>query len=107
VNEKTDNHCLVAPDERPLYQRLVGRLFPGRYLECPENLDGFAPAYVINEVVTVFDWKDRLRLLWSGKLRVHTRIKTDVVVSRMESESAVSVLPPWYALSAAAPTREE
>lgn len=95
---KTESHSYVAPDERPLYQRLVSRLFPGRYLDCPENLDGFAPAYIMNDVITVLDWKDRLRLLWSGKMRCHTRIKTDVVVSRMESESAVYVLPPWYAL---------
>jgi hypothetical protein len=92
------NHCFVAVDDRTLYHRLVDRLFTGRYLEIPEDLEGSAPSYMIIEVVAVLDWKDRLRMLWSGKLRVHTRTKTDVIVSRMVSESAVSVLPPHFAV---------
>jgi hypothetical protein len=90
------DYAFVAADQRPWLQRLVERLFPGKWNEPPEDLEGFAPSYMVTEVVAVLDWKDRLRVLVSGKLNVSTQTKTDVVVNKMDSKSAVYVLSPYY-----------
>lgn len=56
--------------------------------------DDYAPG-AIGIVTTVrFDWLDRLRILVSGNVMVNTRCRTDVIVERSMSRSAVSVLPP-------------
>lgn len=91
-----NNYAFVAADTRGPIQRLVERFFPGRWNEPPEDLEGFAPSYMVTEVVTVLDWKDRLRVLVSGKLKVSTQTKTDVIVRKMASQSAVYVLSPYY-----------
>ena len=56
----------------------------------------FAPGYLISETRILFDWKDRIRILISGKAMVSMATRTDVLVSRSESISSCSVLPPWY-----------
>jgi hypothetical protein len=75
-------------------QRLLWRLFPTRSVPIPEDTDGFAPSYIMTRVISNLDWKDRLRVLLSGRLAVETQTKTDVVVSKMVSQSVVYVLPP-------------
>ena len=40
-------------------------------------------------------WRDRLRVLVSGKLHVQTNTKTDVSVGRSQSWGAVWVEPPF------------
>lgn len=42
------------------------------------------------------DWKDRLRLLVSGKLMVDIAIKTDVIVRKSIAKSNISILPPTW-----------
>lgn len=88
------DHCYVAIDAPTLLERLWRRLFPGRYREIPEDLEGFAPSYMMTDVRIRLDWADRLRVLVSGNLRVETTTKTDVIVSKMDSQSVVCVLPP-------------
>jgi hypothetical protein len=91
------DHCYVTADDRTLLERFVDRLFPARHLDIPEDLEGFAPSYMVTGVFARLDWQDRLRLLVSGKLHVEIRTKTDVIVSKMVSQSVVYVLPPGAA----------
>lgn len=88
------DHCYVAIDAPTPLQRLWRRLFPARHREIPENLEGFAPSYMVTDVRIHLDWADRLRVLASGNLRVETTTKTDVIVNKMVSQSTVTVLPP-------------
>lgn len=83
-----------AADNRPLWKRWLSRLFPQQYLPIPEDLEGFAASYMVTGVVAHLDWKDRLRVLVSGNLRVEIQTKTDVIVTTMVSTSLMSVLPP-------------
>lgn len=84
----------VAADTRSRMERLIGRFFPARRVEIPEDLEGYAPSYIMTRVISHLDWKDRLRVLCSGRLAVETQTKTDVVVNKMVSQSVVYVLPP-------------
>jgi hypothetical protein len=62
----------------------------------------FVPSYMMTETVAVLDWKDRLRILVSGKLMVSVATRTDVIVFKCQSVSKVSVVPPNYKRGAAA-----
>lgn len=64
-----------------------------------EDLDegqaqGFAPGWFCLDVTVMFDWKDRLRLLVSGKLNIATDCKTDRIIGRSFALTKVAVLPP-------------
>lgn len=90
------NHgAYYAADTRPLWQRLLSRLFPTGRVEIPEDLEGWAPSYMQTHTVCMLDWRDRLRVLVSGKLHVQTNTKTDVSVGRSQSWGAVWVEPPF------------
>jgi hypothetical protein len=84
----------MAPLPKPPYRRLLDRLFPQQRLPIPEDTEGFAPSYLVTGCVCQFDWKDRLRILVSGRIRVEIQTKTDVIVRRTQSQSTVNVLPP-------------
>jgi len=88
------DRCYAAIDAPTLLERLWRRLFPARYREIPEDLEGFAPSYMITEVRIHLGWVDRLRILVSGNLRVETTTKTDVIITKMASQSTVTVLAP-------------
>ena len=60
---------------------------------------GLAPAHLSTNTTAVFDWRDRLRILVSGKVMVETAVKTDVIVKVMICRSSVSVLPPDWPVS--------
>ena len=49
---------------------------------------------MITEVVASLGWRDRLRVLVSGKVHVSTSTRTDVNVSKVHSETAVWVDAP-------------
>lgn len=91
-----DTHCYVAIDRRGVLRRFVDRLFPYNHLDAPDDLEGYAPSYMVTDTYSYLDWKDRLRVLVSGKLRLKTQTKTDVIVTKMVSTSALTVLPPYY-----------
>ena len=88
------DHCYVAANNLSRVQRFLIWLFPARYLAIPEDTEGFAPSYMVTQVITHLDWKDRLRVLVSGVVHCETRTKTDVIVNKMVSESIVYVMPP-------------
>lgn len=56
----------------------------------------FAPGYMLLETACVFDWKDRLRILVSGKVMISQSIRTDNHVIARKTASVVGVLPPDY-----------
>ena len=92
----SENECYVARDPRGPVRRLVDSFFPGQYLPIPDDLEGFAPSYMVTETIAFLDWKDRLRTLISGKVKVRMHIKTDVIVGKSLSTAAVSVCSPFY-----------
>lgn len=83
----------AAVERRSIWRRLGFRDCVARY---NEDVEGFAPACLVVGTVCVLDWKDRLRVLISGKLRMEAAVKTDVIVNRSMARSCVSVLPPTY-----------
>ena len=94
MNDTTTNQ--VAPDDqRGLWERLMSKAFPRSKLPIPEDdRPGFAPAYLLVYVEAHLDWRDRLRMLVSGKCEVQVRIYTDVAVKRTFIESRYTVLKP-------------
>lgn len=56
--------------------------------------DGFVPGYLITRTVATIDWRDRLRLLVSGRLEVEVATQTDVLVRKSRSSADIGVLPP-------------
>jgi len=48
--------------------------------------------YTCSDIVAVLDWKDRLRLLVTGRLSVALRVKTEHDAGRVEGRSAVKVM---------------
>jgi hypothetical protein len=93
MNENTGG-AFYAPDSRNWWQRLLGRMFPAKLAPRLEDKEGWAPGYMITEVVARLDWRDRLRVLVSGKVHVSTSTRTDVNVSKVHSETAVWIDAP-------------
>lgn len=86
---KPENTCSMA--NRPT---IMDRLFPVRYLEPPEEREGFAPGDLSITTVVHLDWLDRLRIFLSGNLALKTRTQTDVEIAKASTTSAIWVLPP-------------
>lgn len=86
--------CLAIPS---CWERLWWRL---GFREChayfDEEIEGFVPSYMTTVVYGYLDWKDRIRLLISGKIMVHAATKTDKPIDRAITRSVVSILPPNY-----------
>ena len=59
-----------------------------------EDVEGYAEWYCSTQTFSYLDWKDRLRVLISGKVMTSTALKTDKPIDRMLSRAAISVLPP-------------
>jgi len=59
-----------------------------------EGAEGFVESHLIVSTVTTFGWRDRLRILLSGKVEVVQAVKTDALVRRTVARSNVAVLPP-------------
>lgn len=68
--------------------------FGRAFVEAPDERTDYAPGRIVTEIVTYFDWKDRLRIVLSGQVMTFVSIQTDVFVCRALSESKTSVLPP-------------
>lgn len=54
----------------------------------------YSPGQISTSVYAVLDWRDRLRVLISGRIKTATAIKTDNMVVRSYSSCSFSVLPP-------------
>lgn len=92
-------HGYYQPARRSLWDRFWRRLgFGAVFVPAPEDDaaigEGFAPGRLVVRVVTVLDWRDRLRLLVSGRLFSFVSVQTDKIVVRARSEAKTGVLPP-------------
>jgi hypothetical protein len=87
------NEAFMQPVPRTLWQRLgFGHAAVPR--EALDDRDGFAPGALITRNTIYLDWRDRLRMLVTGRLELVVASKTDKVVGQAVSWSRVSVLPP-------------
>jgi hypothetical protein len=81
-------------------QSLIGRIwqrlgFKWAFIAYDDELEGAAPACIMSEITTVWDWRDRLRILVSGKSSVMIRTYTEVSVDILKVEVATGVIPPF------------
>ncbi|WP_331373781.1 hypothetical protein [Sinorhizobium chiapasense] len=84
-----------AVEKRTLAQRLWKKLgFGERHLGPPDDAEDMAPGWMATHVTTELDWRDRFRVLVSGRVRVRSYTQTDVIVKRARSYSVFSVLAP-------------
>lgn len=89
----------AQPGKRTVWGRLgFGSKRIPRF-EDDEHPD-LAPHWMTSHVIGVLDWKDRLRVLISGKIEVVVSTKTDVPVTKAVSKSNLGVLPPSYHVKA-------
>ena len=96
MNDK-ELHGLFAPDPLPRWKRwLQQRLFPQTAMApLPEDNDpAYAPGETYSLVHVRLDWRDRLRLIFSGQFKIETRHRTDVTIRRISTRSNFNVSPP-------------
>lgn len=91
----------AAPDDRPWSRRLWARLGFGdaavMALPGPEDDAGLCVATI--RVVSVLDWRDRLRVLISGRVVSGTKLWTRGHAPIAGAASTFAVLPPGQAIS--------
>jgi hypothetical protein len=78
-----------AKDQRTRWEKLKARIFPVRHLFGPDS-----GQYITSHTIAVLDWRDRLRVLVSGRVHVHMRTETNVLVTKCDSVSVVYVEAP-------------
>lgn len=73
------------------WSRLMYRLFP----PAPRpRIDGDARTFLTTNIYVSVDWRDRVRLLVSGRAFIQVVTYTDIEVQQAESVSAFSVEAP-------------
>lgn len=75
--------------------RLRWRLFPSRYATVPEPKHFTPGDCMVNRTAVYLDWRDRFRVLWSGRLIVQTNTSTENAVGATETTSAAWVVLSW------------
>lgn len=91
MTKMQENCCLEY--RRTIWDRLgFGRAF----VEAPEDSEEFAPGCLTTDSTIVLDWKDRLRVLLSGRVHHFLRTQTDVGVSTARTFCDARVLPPIW-----------
>lgn len=95
-----DEHCYVAEYKPSLSERFQKFLGYGDCLqpdfEDDPHAEGYTESYLMNVTLAHLDWKDRLRVLISGRLVVRVSTKTDKIIERSYSKSNISVAPVGY-----------
>lgn len=91
-----DSHCFYALDDKTFLERFIDKLFPESYLSVPEDLEGVPIPFLKTTTTICLDWKDRLRVLLSGRLCVKSQIKTEVICRTAGTWSVTYVLPPRF-----------
>ena len=81
---------------RPTLGRRFWQIFfpPAAPLDVPEEMPGYVPGSMSINCGVRLDWRDRLRLLISGKIRIEIRVKTNVEVSNLKSFMRFWAAPP-------------
>lgn len=62
----------------------------------PEFTNGFHRDWFTVATVTMFTWRERFLILISGRVLYHHALKTDKKISKSNSTTAISVLPPGF-----------
>jgi hypothetical protein len=91
MNQPTGFCCV---QKRTIWQRLGFGTCQAPRPDEEEDAPGWAPSWFIVETRADLDWKDRLRVLVTGRLMIQSAIKTDVTISRSRATTAISILPP-------------
>lgn len=94
--EDSTRYLLGQSSARPsLLKRLIWRLFPFRFPDCPKLPAGASGLETIVETkaTVVLDWRDLLRILISGKIVVKTRTLLDKEDVRAIETTSVSYIP--------------
>lgn len=83
------------------WHRLVDRLFPtiGLPVPTPEEMLGWAPNYATITTGAKLNWRERIRLLIGGRLKLVLQLRTDAPVARMATKIVCYPLPPAWALA--------
>lgn len=84
------NCCAIAP-RKTLWQRLGFGYAHALRHPAP---DGMHEGWLCSDVFVYLDWKDRLRVLMSGKLNVEVITFTELPAGKAISRSEVKVLAP-------------
>lgn len=64
--------------------------------DTPEFTDGFSKEWFEIATVTMFTWRERFLILISGRVLFHHSLKTDKRITKSNSTTAISVLPPGF-----------
>jgi hypothetical protein len=90
-----DTESCGAVEYVPQWQEKIGwKLFPPNYVESPDLME--AHDCVHTTVHVEFSFLDRLRILFSGKVKVEVRTTTENLVGNCVSASiAFPKPPPW------------
>lgn len=95
MSEATERpNAFYAPYRPTIWERLGFHDAHAPRPDEQELADGWAPSWFIVRTGVHLDWRDRLRVMISGNLRVEQVIKTDVEIKRSDAASAVGILPP-------------
>lgn len=89
----TTNGYYHAP-KASLLRRLLRRLFPAEHLHPTDPLPEWSVGEMFTETIIKLCWRDRLRVLISGKACVQTRTLSSVDPGCVESRGLFYVLPP-------------
>lgn len=95
TNQETVGYCL--PDQSTRFHEFMRRLFPQAHAEIPPEIESFlnADGEVINfSCSTTLGIVDRLRLIFSGKIRIDSKIVCEKKVGWTKSVAVFYVLPP-------------
>ncbi len=98
-----DQNCVMMPTPRPLLSRkfraLLFWLFPPNLNKWPDTMEG---KHVVSITTDVFlDWKDRIRVLCGGVLRLDTITQSTGEPSEFQplgptyTTSAIEIRPPY------------
>jgi hypothetical protein len=83
----------TAKDTPTRWQKFVRRCFPYYAPEWPPHLFKYTDG-VRHEIVATISWRDRIRILLSGRIEVQVLTGTENKIGANESASRVNVLPP-------------
>lgn len=91
--EAVETVMQANPSARQRIYAWMGFRHPKR-VELPDPQDGFVEGDILTEITIRFDWKDRLRVLWAGRVDLRVSTQTDKPVERSKAFASVGVPPP-------------
>lgn len=88
----------VAPRKPTFKERLSARFFPPNYRKWPDNIPEAKKlkGHMFTNTTICLDWKDRIRILFSGTIRSEVMTLMDMQPNKYHSVSAIEVLPPKF-----------